>query len=96
MATVVRDQYHARLAVINIGDAFTTGPEEAAWAVNQLIRPRSVIPSHANEVATSGGQLIAGTRTAKFLSLIEAHGYVPLSGRTLQFDRHGRCVAGCN
>lgn len=95
MATIVRDQYHARLAVINIGDAFTAGPEEAAWAVNQLIRPRSVIPSHANEVATSGGKVISGTRTAKFLSLIEAHGYVPLSGRTLQFDGRGRCVGGC-
>jgi L-ascorbate metabolism protein UlaG (beta-lactamase superfamily) len=95
MATVVREQYHAELAVINIGDAFTAGPEEAVWASNHLIRPRSVIPSHANEVATSGGHVIAGTRTAKFLSLIEANGYVPLSGQTMQFDAHGRCVGGC-
>jgi L-ascorbate metabolism protein UlaG (beta-lactamase superfamily) len=96
MATVVHDQYHAQLAVINIGDAFTAGPEEAAWAVNQLIRPRSVIPSHANEVATNAGIVIPGTRTAQFLSLTKADVYVPLSGRTMQFDGKGRCVGGCN
>jgi len=95
MATVVRDQYHAKLAVINIGDAFTMGPEQAAWAVNKLIRPRSVIPSHANEVATRNGQVIPGTRTATFLHLVEAAAYVPLSGRTMDFDARGRCVVGC-
>jgi len=96
MATVVHDQHQAQLAVINIGDAFTMGPEEAAWAVNKLIRPRSVIPSHANEVATNNGQVIPGTRTAAFLRLVEAEGHVPLSGRTMDFDSQGRCVGGCN
>jgi L-ascorbate metabolism protein UlaG (beta-lactamase superfamily) len=96
MSTVVRQQYQAELALINIGDVFTTGPVEAAFAMNKLVRPRSVIPSHANEVATNGGKVIPGTRTAKFLSLIEAKGYVPLSGRTMQFDRHGLCISGCD
>jgi L-ascorbate metabolism protein UlaG (beta-lactamase superfamily) len=96
MSIVVREEHQADLAVINIGDAFTAGPEEAAYAVNKLIRPRSVIPSHANEVATNAGMVIPGTRTETFLSLIEANGYVPLSGRTMQFDRHGSCVTGCN
>jgi L-ascorbate metabolism protein UlaG (beta-lactamase superfamily) len=96
MSVVVRDQYRADLAVINIGDVFTTGPEEAAFAMNELVYPKSVIPSHANEVATSGGSVIPGTKTAKFLSLIEMPGHVPLSGRTMDFDGHGRCVAGCN
>ncbi len=95
MRFIVRDQYRAKLAVINIGDVFTTGPEEAAYAMNQLVRPESVIPSHANEVATSGGTPIPGTRTANFLSLLEMPGYAPLSGHTLQFDGRGRCVAGC-
>jgi L-ascorbate metabolism protein UlaG (beta-lactamase superfamily) len=95
MKLVVRGQYRAGLAVMNIGDVFTTGPEEAAYAMNNLVRPKSVIPSHANEVATSGGKVLPGTQTAKFLSLIEMPGYVPLSGRTMQFDGEGRCVAGC-
>jgi len=73
----------AQLAVINIGDAFTTGPEEAAFAMNELVRPNSVIPSHANEVATSGGKVIPGTRTANFLDLLKMPGYVPLSGRAM-------------
>ncbi len=41
--TVVRDQYNAQLAVINIGDTFTTGPDEAGYVVNELIQPTSVI-----------------------------------------------------
>jgi L-ascorbate metabolism protein UlaG (beta-lactamase superfamily) len=95
MSTVIREQYKADLAIINIGDAFTTGPEEAAFAMNNLVRPKSVIPSHANEVATSGGKVNPGSRTAQFLGLIEMPGYVPLSGRTMQFDSQGHCVAGC-
>jgi L-ascorbate metabolism protein UlaG (beta-lactamase superfamily) len=58
--TVVRQLYNAKLVVINIGDTFTTGPEEAAWVVNKLIKPKSVIPSHANQPSTSGGKVIAG------------------------------------
>jgi hypothetical protein len=41
MNTVVAGYYGADLAVINIGDIFTTGPEEAAFAVRELIRPAS-------------------------------------------------------
>src|SRR5436190_11672564 len=52
MSTIVHDYFGADLAVINIGDIFTTGPEEAAFAVTDLIRPASVIPSHVNEAAT--------------------------------------------
>lgn len=96
MSTIIRDEYRVDLAVINIGDVFTTGPETAAYVINRLIRPKSVIPSHVNEVATSGGRVIPGTKTAKFLGLIEVDGYVPLSGRTMEFDGRGHCVAGCN
>jgi len=83
---VVREEYHAELAVMNIGDAFTAEPEEAARAVNHLICQRSVIPSHTNEVATSGGHVIRDARTTKFLSLIESNGYVARSEQTMQFD----------
>ena len=96
MAEVVRKQYHAQLAVLNIGDNFTTGPEEAAYAANNLIQPESVIPSHVNEVATNLGMVVAGSRTAEFMRLARAHVYLPLSGRTMQFDQRGRCTAGCN
>ena len=45
-------------AVVTSAD--TTGPKEAAYVVNELIRPAAVIASHANEQATRDGKLIAG------------------------------------
>jgi len=95
MSRIVRQHYRPELAIVNIGDVFTSGPEEAAFEVNSLVRPKAVIPSHVNEIATSGGKVIPGTKTARFLSLIEMPGHVPLSGHTMGFDRQGHCVVGC-
>jgi len=92
---VVRDHYAARLAVMNIGDTFTTGPTEAAYVINDLVRPASVIPSHVNEVATKGGKVLPGTRTETFLKAVKVPAHVPLSGKTMEFDGGGKCVAGC-
>lgn len=92
---VVRGHYGAKLVVMNIGDVFTTGPTEAAYVVNELVKPRSVIPSHANEVATSGGKVVAGTRTDTFIKAVKASAHLPLSGRTMEFDGKGKCVGGC-
>lgn len=93
--TVVRGHYGARLVVMNIGDTFTTGPTEAAYVVNELIRPVSVIPSHANEVATRDGAVLPGTRTEVFIEATHAPVHVPLSDRTMAFDAGGHCVEGC-
>jgi L-ascorbate metabolism protein UlaG (beta-lactamase superfamily) len=93
--TVVKDHYRASLVVINIGDTFTTGPAEAAWVVNKLIKPKSVIVSHANQPSTEGGKVIAGTRVDEFSKLSKADVHVPLSGRTMSFDGKGKCTAGC-
>ena len=38
---VVRGYYNAKLAVMNIGDGFTTGPAEAAYVINELVKPAS-------------------------------------------------------
>ena len=54
---VVRGHYNAKLAVMNIGDIFTTGPKEAAYVINELVKPNAVIASHVNEVATKGGKV---------------------------------------
>ena len=96
MATIVRHYYRPKLVVFNMGDIFTTGPEEAAFAVNELLRPRAVIPEHANEVATSDGSVIPGTKTARFIDLVDdIPVYLPLSSRTLHFDRDATCVGDC-
>lgn len=97
MATIVKGYYGANLAVLNIGDIFTTGLEEAAFVINQLVQPVSVIPSHANEVATSGGTLLPNTKTARFADLVtSASVYPPLSSVTMEFDGLGHCIIGCN
>ena len=93
--TVVADQYQARLVVMNIGDTFTTGPEEAAYVINELIEPAAVIPSHANELATENGKVVAGSKTARFIERVTVPVHVPLSGRTMAFNRGGACVSGC-
>ena len=93
--TAVRGHYNAKLAVMNIGDGFTTGPVEAAYVMNDLVKPASVIASHANEVGTVGGKVRPGSKTEAFIKATKASVHVPLSGRTMEFDGHGKCVAGC-
>jgi len=92
---VVRGYYAAKLAVMNIGDGFTRGPSEAAYVINELVRPHSVIPSHANEPATKGGKVLPGTKTEAFLKAVKVPAHVPLSGKMMEFDGNGKCVAGC-
>jgi len=92
----VRRYYKANLVVMNIGGTpFTTGPDESAFVINDLVRPNSVIPSHANEVATKGGKLIPGTKTEAFMKAVSVPVHVPLSGKTMEFDGSGKCVSGC-
>lgn len=94
--TVVRRFYGAKLAVINAGGVFTSGPKEAAFSINELIKPKAVIPQHMNEEATRGGKLVSGTKTAKFKSMIKGIPvHLPLSGRTMEFDGNAKCIAGC-
>lgn len=92
---VVRRHYKANLAVINIGDVFTTGPTEAAYVIDDLVKPNSVIASHANELATKGGNLIPGTKTEAFMKAVRVPVHLPLSGKTMEFDGNGRCTTGC-
>ena len=93
---VVRGHYKSNLVVMNIGGfPFTTGPAEAAYVVNDLVRPNSVIASHANEPATVGGKLSPTSRTATFQKAVKVPVHVPLSGKTMEFDGSGRCSVGC-
>ena len=55
-----------------------------------------MIVSHPNEAVTSGGKLKAGTRTADFVNRVRGKPvYLAVSGRTMEFDGKGKCVAGC-
>jgi L-ascorbate metabolism protein UlaG (beta-lactamase superfamily) len=92
---VVRGHYGAKLAVMNIGDVFTTGPAEAAYVINDLVKPASVIPSHANEVGTVKGTVRPGSKTEAFMKAVKVPVHIPLSGKTMEFDSAGKCTAGC-
>jgi L-ascorbate metabolism protein UlaG (beta-lactamase superfamily) len=92
---VIRDYYHASLVVMNMGDGFTTGPAEAAYVVNELVAPASVIPSHANEAGTVGGKVRPGSKTEAFVKAARMPVHIPLSGITMEYDAAGKCVAGC-
>jgi len=92
---VVRNHYNAKLAVMNMGDGFSTGPTEAAYVINELVRPVSVIASHANEVGTVNGKVRAGSKTEAFIKAVKVPVYVPLSGKTMEFDATAKCTVGC-
>jgi L-ascorbate metabolism protein UlaG (beta-lactamase superfamily) len=92
---VVGKHYKAKLVVMNIGDTYTTGPKEAAYVINKLIKPKAVIASHANEAATQSGKVISGTRSDIFIKSTKVPVYLPLSGKTMEFNRKAKCVSGC-
>jgi L-ascorbate metabolism protein UlaG (beta-lactamase superfamily) len=93
--SVVRGHYGAKLAVMNMGDGFSTGPAEAAYVMNDLVKPNSVIASHANEVGTVGGKVRPGSKTEAFMKATKATVHIPLSGKTMEFSSAGLCTAGC-
>lgn len=95
MRTIVHDFHKANLAYLNLGQNALT-PEAAAFVVNELVQPATVIASHANEAVTAGGKLLPNTRTRAFIDLVRNRPvYLSLSGRTMEFDGNAKCVAGC-
>ena len=96
MEHIIGRYYRPNLIVPNISDTVTLGPDEAAFMIERLVRPATVMPSHVNEDATSGGVLRAGTRVERFAARVRSFTEVvlPLSGVVRSFDGSGRCV-GC-
>ncbi len=94
MKTVISDFHKASLAVINLGPnpgLFQSG----AYAINDLLKPASVIFTHVNEAATEGGKLRANTQTAALMKQVKAPAYLAISERTMEFNGKGKCVSGC-
>lgn len=95
MKTVVNEYHKANLAVLNLGPSAVT-ILSGAHAMNELVKPVSVVLTHPNEAVTEKGALRPASRTAALIKLLK--GPVPhlaVSGRTMEFDGKGRCVAGC-
>jgi L-ascorbate metabolism protein UlaG (beta-lactamase superfamily) len=94
MKTVINEFHKANLAVLNLGPnpgIFFSG----AHAMNELVRPASVILTHVNEPATEGGKLRPASQTARLIKQLKPPAYLAISGRTMEFDGQGKCVAGC-
>ena len=94
MKTVINEYHKAKLAVLNLGPnpgIFHSG----AHAVNQLLKPESVILTHVNEPATEGGKLRPKSRTAALMKQLRPDAHLAISGRTMEFDGEGKCVGGC-
>ena len=94
MKTVINEYHKANLALLNLGPnagTFMSG----AHAMNELVRPASVILTHPNEAVTEGGKLRPSTRTAALIKQLKPAVHLAISGRTMEFDGKGRCVAGC-
>jgi len=94
MKTVVNEYHKANLAVLNLGPnagTFYSG----AHAMNELVRPATVILTHPNEAVTEGGKLRPNTRTAALVKQLKPTTHLAISERTMEFDGKARCVAGC-
>ena len=94
MKTVINAYHKANLAVLNLG----TNPGihiSGAHAMNELVKPASVILTHVNEPATEGGKLRPASQTARLIKQLKAPAHLAISGRTMEFDDSGKCVAGC-
>ena len=94
MKTVVNEFHKANLAVLNLGPnpgIFISG----AHAMNELVRPASVILTHPNEPVTEGGKLRPASRTAALVKQLKPASHLAISGRTMEFDGKGKCVAAC-
>ena len=95
MKTIVHDFHKVNLAVLNLGPN-AIAPDAGAFVINELVQPAAVIASHPNEAATSEGKALPGTWTKAFVELVKNRPvYLSLSGRTMEFDGSGKCVAGC-
>lgn len=86
--------YRPHLAVVNVADIFTMSPAEAAFSMLEYLRPETVLVTHVNEQATTGGVEIAGSRTERFARGIRGSiQVVPgLSDITRSFSGDGRCA----
>jgi hypothetical protein len=80
---------------MNIGDGFASGPVEAAYVINELVKPAPVIASRANEIGTANGKVRQGSKTVTFIKAVKVPVHVPLSGKAMESDGGGKRVAEC-
>lgn len=95
MKTVIGDFHKPNLALMNLGPN-AINAQAAGHAINDLVKPATVVATHVNEGATAGGKLKPTSRTAAFIKQVKGRPvYLAISGKTMQFDGEAKCVSGC-
>ena len=96
MQTVGADYLQGQPDGAQLGASALT-PEGAAYVVNTLVQPASVILSHVNEAATSGGKVRAGVAHAPRSSRWSRDGRSIRRSAARRWSSTARrkCVAGC-
>jgi L-ascorbate metabolism protein UlaG (beta-lactamase superfamily) len=92
--TVVADFHKPTLMVLNLGLSSIT-MASGAYIANDIVKPATVVITHPNEAATQGGKARPGSRTEQLTALLKSPTVLSVSGRTIEFDGTGKCVAGC-
>ena len=77
------------------GEFCPPDPDEAAYVINDLVKPASAIASRANEVGAVNGKVRPGSKTEAFIKAVKVPVPIPLSGKPLEFDGAGKCTARC-
>ncbi len=79
---LIGERYKPDLALLPIGGNFTMGPADAAWAVNEMLRPKAVIPMHygANPLAKGTAREFVDALGASATRL-----FVAVPGQPLKF-----------
>jgi L-ascorbate metabolism protein UlaG (beta-lactamase superfamily) len=77
----IGERYKPDLALVPIGGNFTMDPADAAWAVKEMIRPKTVIPMHygTNPLAKGTAKEFSDAMGASAIKVIVA---VPGQGIT--------------
>jgi L-ascorbate metabolism protein UlaG (beta-lactamase superfamily) len=79
---LIGQRYKPDLALVPIGGNFTMDPEDAAWAVKDLLKPRAVIPMHY------GANPLAKGTAAQFSAAMRASDvqvFIATPGQALNF-----------
>ena len=93
--TVVADFHKPSVMVLNLGLSAIT-MASGAYIANDIVKPVTTVITHPNEHATTGGKARAGSRTEQISGLLKSSVVLAVSGRTIEFDGQGKCVAGCS
>jgi L-ascorbate metabolism protein UlaG (beta-lactamase superfamily) len=67
---IIRDLYKPAIAMLPIGDHYTMGPREAAYAC-KLLRPKAVIPMHFGTFPVLTGKPSELKKLAKGVEVVE-------------------------